>query len=488
MGLPRPSRTSHTFPVPEEHWRALLSLGVTLLLVTGCASTAVGLNADATDAYAKEKIGVSAKWQKEEHDRAAARKLALELLENPLSSDGAVRLALTQSPAFQAMLSDAAAMSASATQSARISNPIFTFSWLTRHENGGAELSIERMLSVSLLELIQLPAKLKIADSIQTQVQLRGAASAVDIATTARQAWVRAVAAQQAVAYFEQVKEAAEASAELARRMQAAGNFSKLQQARQQAFYAEAAAQMLRAKQNRVATREALIRTLGLDDTLAVKLTLPEQLPALPDQPKQEATVAQTAMDQRLDVQMAIAELRTIATKNGLTKAASYINVLHLAGRRDSETGKSPQSGYELELSIPLFDWGDARRASAQADYIAALHRVAQTGIDAASSVREQHAAWRAAYDLSNHYRKEIVPLRKAIAGEMLLQYNGMLSSVFDLLAETREQISSVILAIDAQRDFWLADAALRAAVLGRPLFGAKRDGAVITGNGEASH
>ncbi|MEO7813663.1 MAG: RND transporter, partial [Usitatibacter sp.] len=84
----------------------------------------------------------------------------------------------------------------------------------------------------------------------------------------------------------------------------------------------------------------------------------------------------------------------------------------------------------------------------------------------------ESFGAYRTAYDIARHYRDEVVPLRKAIADEMLLKYNGMLIGVFELLADSRAQIASVIQAIDAERDFWLADAALRAAVVGRPLGG----------------
>ena len=62
------------------------------------------------------------------------------------------------------------------------------------------------------------------------------------------------------------------------------------------------------------------------------------------------------------------------------------------------------------------------------------------------------------------------MPLRKTIAEENVLRYNGMLIGVFDLLADSREQIGSVIQAIDAQRDFWLADAVLQAALIGRPM------------------
>ena len=87
----------------------------------------------------------------------------------------------------------------------------------------------------------------------------------IQAAADARQAWVRAVAAQQSAGYAEQVKGAADASAELARRMQAAGNFSRLQSAREQAFYADAVAELARAQQAARAAREALVRTLGLD-------------------------------------------------------------------------------------------------------------------------------------------------------------------------------------------------------------------------------
>jgi outer membrane protein TolC len=53
------------------------------------------------------------------------------------------------------------------------------------------------------------------------------------------------------------------------------------------------------------------------------------------------------------------------------------------------------------------------------------------------------------------------VPLRKRVSGEVLLRYNGMLVSVFELLTDARAQIASINAAIDAQRDFWIADTEL---------------------------
>jgi outer membrane protein TolC len=61
-----------------------------------------------------------------------------------------------------------------------------------------------------------------------------------------------------------------------------------------------------------------------------------------------------------------------------------------------------------------------------------------------------------------------VLPLRKQISQEVLLRYNGMLASVFELLSDSRDQINSVNAAITAQRDFWIADTELQAALSGK--------------------
>lgn len=43
-----------------------------------------------------------------------------------------------------------------------------------------------------------------------------------------------------------------------------------------------------------------------------------------------------------------------------------------------------------------------------------------------------------------------------------------MLMSVFELLAESRQQVGAVISAIETQRDFWIADTTLQFAINGK--------------------
>ena len=82
--------------------------------------------------------------------------------------------------------------------------------------------------------------------------------------------------------------------------------------------------------------------------------------------------------------------------------------------------------------------------------------------------MRDAYGTYRTHFDLARHYRDELVPLRKRISEEMLLRYNGMLVSVFELLADSRDQVATVSAYIEALRDFWLAESDFQMALTGR--------------------
>jgi outer membrane protein TolC len=103
------------------------------------------------------------------------------------------------------------------------------------------------------------------------------------------------------------------------------------------------------------------------------------------------------------------------------------------------------------------------------AQTLAAANNLEATLRAAGSGLRESYSAYRSAYDISRHYKDEVIPLRKVMADENILRYNGMIIGVFELLADARDQISAVVSAIAADQQFWLADAALRAHLMGRP-------------------
>lgn len=450
----------------------LAAAAAAALVLAGCAApnmqAAMG---EANDLAGPVSGGIKAELQRDASQREAASKLAGDLLAGPLTMDGAAQLAVANSPAFQAALAQSWGELAAAQQRGLPGGLMFSFERLRE----GADLELGRLLSFGLFDLITLPQRRAVSRVDSEQARVRMAGAVVDQVANARQAWVRAVAAREVEVYATQVKDAAEASAELARRMQRVGNFTKLQAARQHLFYGDATARLASAKQQAVSTREELVRQLGLTDQQARALKLPDRLPDLPKAPKAPEEVSKALASQRLDARLARLELESASRGRGVDLITSLTDV-ELGARRDTRFEgngeKSTTRGWELEIRLPLFDWGATRRAALDARSLAAVNRYEAVARSASSQARESYAAYRTAYDQAKHQRDEMVPLRKTISEENLLRYNGMMIGVFELLADAREQVGGVISAIEAQRDFWIADASLSNALIGRPQAG----------------
>ncbi|MBM4315229.1 MAG: TolC family protein [Deltaproteobacteria bacterium] len=384
------------------------------------------------------------------------------LLAKPISADDAVQIALLSNPGLKASLAELQIAEADLVQAGRLRNPGFGFA----HFQKGSEITLEYSLIFDILGLVTLPLKVGIESRRFEQAQLGATAHVLKLAMETRRAYFRAVAAQESVAYFGQVKTAAETGAELARRMAQVGNWSKLAQMHEQLFYAESAGQLARAKQTAIEERERLTRLMGLwGSDLGFKL--PERLPGLPSKATERTEVEATALKNRLDVQMATQEVAGMAKAIGLTKAVRFVNVMDLGYRHNASNEAPRETGYEINIQIPIFDWGDAKLARAEAAYTQAVNRTAETAINARSEAREAYQAYRTAFDIARHYRDEILPLRKKISDEQLLRYNGMLISVFELIADARDQVMTVKSYIDALRDYWIAETNLQGALSG---------------------
>jgi outer membrane protein TolC len=460
---------SKNMPVVAKVVAKVVALAVTMASLNGCASVSIEQtlarsNQDAAG-FTQGKLQIA----RSDEQRQAMRAQAEALLQKPLAQHDAVALALANSPAVQALIAQHWANAAAAAQTGRIANPVLTIERLTI----ASELEIARLLSFGLLDVVTLPSRSSAAQQRIVLAQLRLTSEAIEHITDIRQAWVRAVAAEQTLAYAKQVSGIAEASAELARRMQKVGNFNKLQRARQQAFYADAATQFALSSHAATATREGLVRLLGLTEEQAGLLKIPDRLPELPSAPRDPQEVASLASQERLDVTMAKRSLDALAIAQGLNLIASFTDI-ELAVRRDTifdnSTGtNNSRRGFEVTASLPVFDWGGMKREAMGAQLLAAVNHLEATVRAVGPNLRESYSSYRTSYDIAKHYRDEIVPLRKVIAEENVLRYNGMIIGVFELLADARDQVSSVIAAINAQRQFWLSDAALQASIIGKP-------------------
>ncbi|HEX5277955.1 MAG TPA: TolC family protein [Fluviicoccus sp.] len=440
--------------------RIPFGIGVSMLTLglAACATLSPDGGESAVRAATAERLGpaISVAGTGESLDQRRE-----ELLSRELDGDSAVTLAMLNSPVLQRMFADLSLNEAEIVAASRLPNPRLSLARLRQ----GSDRESDRAVSLDLISLLTTPLRASLGKRETLAARLAAEQSVLSLAGETRLAYVEAVTARQRAAYAADILIAAEAGRTLAQRMAEAGNISRLDAAREQAFHAEAVARKARADREAVSAHEALVRLLGVSDPARVRL--PNSLPLLPTTPRDLADAEQQALDRRLDVQRARQDAANTARALRLTRVTRFINVLELGYQDNRVSGQPDQRGVEVSLELPLFDFGRTRVAGAEAVYRRALADVAATAVNARSEAREAYGAYRTAYDLARHYRDEVVPLQRQIADETMLRYNGMLISPFDLLAQSREQIAASESALDALRDFWRADAILAATLQG---------------------
>lgn len=438
---------------------ARTAVGLSAIFLAGCASLSTDGGLNDVSSLTQSRIGQAAHFKKDSGDNGAEIQA---LLDKPLTAESAVQIALLNNSALKASFAELGVAEADFVQASRMRNPSFSFGRV----RGGGDTEIDRSVMFDIAGLLTLPTRKRIEHGRFEQAKLQAASQAALLASDTRRAYFTAVAAAQSAAFAEQVRSAAEASSQLAESMAKIGNWSKLDQARERAFYQDAVTQLARTRHEATASREQLIRLLGLWGAQQ-EFSLPDRLPELPSQPKEMNDAEAQALSQRLDVLAARRDTEATASALGLTKATAFINVFDAGYANKSTTGLPRENGYQVSLELPIFDWGGAKVARAEAQYMQSVHRTTNTAVRARSEVREAYSSYRTNYDIARHYRDDVVPLRKKISDEVLLRYNGMLASVFELLADSREQLVSVNTAIETQRDFWIAETKLQSAISG---------------------
>jgi outer membrane protein TolC len=451
------------------HYRTMrlpVVMAVTVLLA-GCKTFTPDGGISAVADFAGLGSGKEIVRLRTEEDARHSRDAVAKLLARPLTAESAVQIALLNNRGLQAAYNELGISEAARVGAYLPPNPTFS---IERMANS-LEVEVGGRVLANILALLTLPARADIAEDRYRQAQLRAAEETLRVAVEARRSFYRAVAASEHSAFLDDAKAAAETATKLARRLGETGAMNKLDQAREQVFYAEVAAQLAAQQQRRETERERLIRILGLwgKDTA---FSLPKALPPLPQNFRALPAVEIEAVRRRVDLQAARLEVEALAKSLGLSNATRFINLLEVAGiaerKKERATGEIERMrGGEIEFQIPLFDFGQVGVRQAEEKYLQAIHRLTEKAVNVRSEARDAYRIARSAYDLARHYRTEVLPLRKIISDETLLRYNAMQIDVFALLAEARKRVAATTSAIDAHRDFWIASTDLMSAVVG---------------------
>ncbi len=448
------------------------------LVAAGCTTTA-GLD-DVSDpvagfttvaARAGAVTGKRTAWvQSREEAQALSAQVGSLVQKKTIGPDVAVQVALLNNRGLQAAYAEIGLSATDVWQEGMLVNPTISVGMI------GVDpvRTIEGAVASNILALMTRQRRVAVADTRFRQAQLRAAEETLRLAADTRRAWINAVSARESVSYLSQAQAAADAASELAQKLGETGAFTKTGQAREHVFYAEITGQAAEARLAARTAKEELTRLMGLWGP-DVDYSVPSTLPTLPKGAKAKRAIEAEALKNRVDLEIAKLELEALAKSYGLTQATRYVSDLELLSgveveREESEEGGTETSvspALELEFVIPIFDTGKARMRKAELAYMQAANRMAEKAVNIRSEARSAYDAYRSTYDIARHYRNSVVPLRTKIEAESVLTYNGMITNTFELLADTRAKFSSIMLSLNAKRNFWLADVNLGTAIHG---------------------
>lgn len=199
-----------------------------------------------------------------------------------ISAGTAVQTALYNNKGLQAAYIDVGLSAAEAWQHSTPVNPIVSIGLLgIGAPELGAYRAIEGMFRANVLDATTRKQRIALADTSFRQAQQSAVNDTLALANQTRVAWINAVAGFETVGYLTQAKRTSDAGSELARKLGETGALNKAGQAREQAFNAELAGQVARARLSATRAKEELTRLMGLWGG-DVDYTVPDALPDLP--------------------------------------------------------------------------------------------------------------------------------------------------------------------------------------------------------------
>jgi outer membrane protein TolC len=331
-------------------------------------------------------------------------------LPSQLSSDDAARIALTHDARLRAALERIAESRADLVQSGLLPNPVLALDLGFPIDGSGGATKVGVSLTQQLAALISRRDRIASADADLRAHVLLASDLALRTAADARAAHARLLAAQDALEPAQDAVASAERSVDVARRRAVAGEDNALAVNRQRLLLLRLRADLAQRQADLQLRKRDLLARLGIPDSSVDLTASPASgtglLPGVPDS---EPAVIAAAKSDRLDVAAARATADAALARVNVQRKSRLDLSAGPAFERTDDGRK--ELGPALDVSIPIFDTGDARVAKARAE----AQRLA---LDADSAERTAIAEARSAFiaaqsarALAHTYESEVVSL-----------------------------------------------------------------------------
>ncbi len=426
---------------------------VLLVLMTGCATFDQRAGFADVSAAVQDRSGKRVIWNLGTELDAQVAQEVRALLQDKLTADTAVQVALLNNRDLQAMYAALGVAQADLVQAGLLKNPIFDFSAMFLLTGGTPDLELS--VAMGFLNIFYMPLRKRVAAAQFADAKLQVTGAVLDVAARTRAAFYRHQANAQMLELQQTIAQGLAVALDVTRRLHEAGNVTDLDLARERALAEEAKLQLASAEMAVRQSREQLHALLGLWGAQTA-WDIDRRLPDIPVESIPVDDLERVALHKSLDLASARQRIIVAGEQAGLARATALVPESHLGGTAERNEGEW-EAGPTIEFPIPLFDQGQGRTGRA----VTELRRAQQTYYALAVQIRSiarrvrdrvQGARARVLY-----YRDILLPLRERIVNESQLQYNAMQLGVFDLLRAQERQIQAAGAYIESLLAYWLA-------------------------------
>ena len=445
---------------------ALLAVGTLGFVVAACAHVNPRPAFDDVASVVRERSGRTPQWSLDDHEQNAATGASRLLLEDGLTVDEAVGVALLRNPSLQATFAEIGISQADFAQSGLIANP--ELSGFVRFATPGSGTNTELSIAEDWLSLFLRPLRKRLGEAQLEQTKLLVADRVARLTASVKVAYLTLEARQHLVKRLHLIVDLNHVGEEFAAKQYEAGNIGELDLVNQQALLSQSRIELVQAEAAVRRGREVLNRDLGLwgKDT---DWTIPDEITKVPETEIALEGLESLAMEQRQDLKAARWGVDLVARALAIKKRTRFFPIgINVGIESERDLGGQRVTGPTLSIQLPIFDTGKASIARLQAEQLRAMRQLDAIAIDARSEVREARDAMIVARELVAFYGSVFLPQRSRVLDLTLLHYNMMLKGNYDLLLAKQGQVEAEKAFIEAWRDYWVARAELERAVGGR--------------------
>jgi cobalt-zinc-cadmium efflux system outer membrane protein len=433
-----------------------------LLALAGCATPDPNAAFSDFGATVQDRLPERVMWRTGGPEDAAVDARVAEILAGPLTADTAVAVALLNNRSIQALYTEIGIAQADIVEAGLLHNPMFEVMVRPSTEEG---TNLEFGLVQNFLDLLMRPAKRKVAEAEYEAVKLEVAAELVAFAAEVKEAYFEHLGAQNVKDAYAEIASTAKDAADLAAAFHKAGNFSDLELAEHQADAEEAALKLIDAEREMTESEIHLVEILGL--SAGAEWSMPRRVPSVPDVALVFDGLEDRALRDRFDVQSLRAEVRAAAEDLGLTEDFRLIDEAELGVSAEREPEGEWLIGPGLEIPLPIFDQGQTKVTQATMRLRAAQDSLLAHEQSVRAEVRRAQVSMTANRAKAIRIRETVLPLKEQITGLTLKEYNYMLTGAFEVIEAEQHQNETYLEYLEALTKYWIARAALQAAVGG---------------------